>query len=92
MPKIIPSASLRNNYKKISAMAKKSGEPIYLTVNGKGDLVLMSLDAYDKMAADIELLLELGAAQRDIDAGNVSPFDDKCFESLQKELDEQSKK
>jgi prevent-host-death family protein len=42
------SAALRNDYASISNMAKESGEPIYITKNGEGDLVLMSLEAFEK--------------------------------------------
>lgn len=67
-------------------MAKKTGEPIYLTTNGKGDMVLLSVDAYEKMASDLNLLIELGEAQRDIDAGNVTPLPDDYFDSIKAEV------
>ena len=38
------SAALRNDYASISNMAKTTKEPIYITKNGEGDLVLMSID------------------------------------------------
>ena len=45
---IKPSAALRNDYTSISNMAKEAKEPIYMTKNGEGDLVLMSIDAFEK--------------------------------------------
>ena len=42
------SAALRNDYTSISNMAKETKEPIYITKNGEGDLVLMSIDAFEK--------------------------------------------
>lgn len=42
------SASLRNDYSSISNLAKETGEPIYITKNGGGDMVLMSIDAFEK--------------------------------------------
>lgn len=42
------SATLRNDYAAISNMAKETNEPIYITKNGEGDLVLMSIDAFEK--------------------------------------------
>ena len=42
------SAALRNDYASISNLAKESNEPIYITKNGEGDMVLMSIDAYEK--------------------------------------------
>ena len=51
------SAALRNDYASISNLAKESNEPIYITKNGEGDMVLMSIDAYEKR----EQLLRLRA-------------------------------
>ena len=42
------STSLRNQYNEISDYCKETGEPVYLTKNGDGDLVVMSIDAYRK--------------------------------------------
>ena len=67
---ILPSASLRNQYSEISERCKATGEPIYLTKNGEGDLVVMSIEAYEKREAllalkerllDIELERRSGA-------------------------------
>lgn len=49
------SATLRNDYSKISDLAKKTKEPIYITKNGKGDMVLMSIDAFEKREQILEL-------------------------------------
>ena len=43
---IKPSASIRNNYNEISALCKSTGEPVYLTKNGEGDLVVMDIEAF----------------------------------------------
>ena len=43
------SAALRNDYASISNLAKESNEPIYITKNGEGDMVLMSIEAYEEM-------------------------------------------
>lgn len=45
---IKPSTALRNEYTTISNLAKETKEPIYITKNGEGDLVLMSIDAFEK--------------------------------------------
>ena len=45
---ILPSTSLRNQYNEISEKCKQTGEPIYLTKNGEGDLVVMSVEAFEK--------------------------------------------
>ena len=42
------STSLRNQYNEVSDYCKKTGEPVYLTKNGDGDLVVMSIEAFHK--------------------------------------------
>jgi prevent-host-death family protein len=45
---IKPSMALRNEYAKISSLAHKSREPIFITKNGEGDLVVQSLEVYEE--------------------------------------------
>ena len=47
MPIIIPSTDLRNNFAQVERTAKESKEPIYLTKNGRGSLVIMDIDAFE---------------------------------------------
>lgn len=49
------SAALRNDYAAIFALAKETKEPIYITKNGEGDLVLMSIDAFEKREQMLQL-------------------------------------
>ena len=49
------SATLRNSYSEISKLAKETREPIYITKNGEGDVVLMSIDAFEKREQILEL-------------------------------------
>lgn len=59
------SASLRNNYIEISNMAKETQEPIYITKNGEGDLVLMSIDAFEKREQLIRLREKILQAEQE---------------------------
>jgi len=46
--KIKPSTLLRNNYSEISNMVHESAEPVYITRNGEGDAVIMSIESYEE--------------------------------------------
>lgn len=59
------SASLRNDYSSISNLAKETKEPIYITKNGEGDLVLMSIDAFEKREQILELRSKILQAEQE---------------------------
>ena len=64
---IIPSTALRSQYNEISEKCRQSGEPIYLTRNGEGDLVVMSIEAFEKQQELLKLkerLLDIELEQR----------------------------
>jgi prevent-host-death family protein len=42
------STLLRNDYSAVSKMVKETAEPVYITRNGEGDTVIMSIDAYEQ--------------------------------------------
>ena len=47
--KIKPSSYIRNDYAELSSYCRESGEPVYITRNGEGDMVVMSMDSYEQM-------------------------------------------
>lgn len=59
------SAALRNEYGAISDMAKKTKEPIYITKNGEGDLVVMDIDAFEKREQVLELRAKVLQAEQE---------------------------
>lgn len=59
------SATLRNDYSTISNLAKETKEPIYITKNGEGDLVLMSIDAYEKREQILQLRAQILQAEQE---------------------------
>lgn len=58
------STALRNEYTTISDMARDSEEPIYITKNGEGDLVVMSIEAFEKREQMIRLKAKLELAEQ----------------------------
>ncbi|MDY6306079.1 MAG: type II toxin-antitoxin system Phd/YefM family antitoxin [Oribacterium sp.] len=77
MPQIIPIKDLKDT-SKISDMCHESLEPIYVTKNGYGDMVVMSMEAYEEMNHKKYIYDELALAEEDIKAGRTRD----AFESL----------
>lgn len=64
MPIIKPISDLRNKSNEISELANSSNEPIFITKNGEGDLVVMSMAHYSKLQLKLDLLGKLSVAQK----------------------------
>lgn len=58
------STNLRNDYGKFSSLAHETCEPIYITKNGEGDLVAMSIDAFERREEMIRLKVKLEVAEQ----------------------------
>ena len=76
---IKPSAAIRQNYIEISNLCKETGEPVFLTKNGEGDLVVMDIASYDQREKQLELrekLIEIEELRKaglyDIPAGTAT--------------------
>lgn len=68
MPLIIPIKELKDT-NHISEMCRNSDEPIFITKNGFGEMVLMSMDAYDEMFKKLEIYKELAISEQQFAAG-----------------------
>ena len=77
MPKIIPIRDLKNT-SAISEMCRTSGEPIFITKNGYGDMVIMSLPLYEEKLFMQDVYDKLTEAEADVAAGRTHD----AFESL----------
>jgi PHD/YefM family antitoxin component YafN of YafNO toxin-antitoxin module len=58
------STSLRNDYGTISTLAHEVEEPIYITKNGEGDIVVMSIEAFEKREQLLKLKTKLVMAEQ----------------------------
>lgn len=74
MPTIKSSAELRNSYNEISTFCHQYSEPVFITKNGKGDLAVMSIEAYEQLAGRCELYGLLQEGMDDLAAGRTRPF------------------
>ena len=71
MMNIKPSAAIRKNYNQISELCKRTGEPVFLTKNGEGDLVVMDIEAFAKRESMLRLRETLIAAEEDRISGKT---------------------
>ncbi|MBR3860833.1 MAG: type II toxin-antitoxin system Phd/YefM family antitoxin [Oscillospiraceae bacterium] len=66
---IRPSAAIRQNYNEIASLCRETGEPVYLTKNGEGELVVMDIEAYVRREKMLKLREKLLDIERDRLAG-----------------------
>ncbi len=69
MPSIRPISDLRNNANEISEFCHTSREPVFITKNGVGDMVVMSIETYERQQALINLYTKLAEAEEEIANG-----------------------
>lgn len=62
---IKPSAAIRQNYNDIAELCKATGEPVYLTKNGEGDLVVMDIESFSRREKMLALREELLSVEED---------------------------
>lgn len=62
---IKPSAAIRQNYNEIAELCRSSQEPVYLTKNGEGDLVVMDLETFTRREKMLKLREELLRVEED---------------------------
>ena len=62
---IRPSAAIRQNYNEIADLCRKTAEPVFLTKNGEGDLVVMDIDTYNRREKMLRLREELLSVEED---------------------------
>ncbi len=69
MPNIRPISDLRNHANDISEFCHTSREPVFITKNGVGDMVVMCIETYRRQQALIDLYTKLAEAEEEIANG-----------------------
>lgn len=85
MPAIRPSADLRNSYNEISDFCHEFSEPVFITKNGKSDLVIMSIEVYEEIKGKLELYSLIQKGLDDEKSGITRPFSD-VINNIRKEV------
>lgn len=70
MPQILPIRDLRDTTK-ISSLCHESDEPIFITKNGYGDMVLLSIEAYENMFARLKMYDAIMAGKKQADENQL---------------------
>jgi len=79
MPQIVPIRDLKNTAH-ISALCHESREPIFITKNGYGDMVIMSMETFEKNAFFSRLYDNLDTAELDVKEGRITDADNAVRE------------
>jgi prevent-host-death family protein len=88
MPIIKAISDLRNKANEISDLVHESNEPIFITKNGEGDMVVMSIAQYSKMQLKLDLFSKLAVAQAQRAKGDRSRTLSQVMKDLRKRIRE----
>lgn len=89
MPIIKPISDLRNKAHEISDLAHESNQPVFITKNGEGDLVVMSMGHYDQIQLRLQLYSKLAVAQAEVAAGGRGRGYRQTIQSIRKKIREE---
>jgi prevent-host-death family protein len=81
---IKPSAAIRQNYNEISELCKNTGEPVYLTKNGEGDLVVMDIESFNRR----EKMLKLRETLLTVEEERLAGIKEYTVDELESYLDD----
>lgn len=84
MPQIRPVSDLRNKFADISKIVHETAEPVFLTKNGYGDMVVMSYEAYEKLQFESEIYFKLKEAEMQAKETNLRYSHKELMDSLKK--------
>lgn len=88
MLNIRPVSDLRNSFTEISSIVHETNNPIFLTKNGYGDMVVMSVEAYENMQFQNEIYFKLKEAEMENKRSDKKYSPDEVFGDLKKKLEQ----
>ena len=86
MPRIRPVSDLRNRFADISKIVHETSEPVFLTKNGYGDMVVMSIEAYERKLFQSEIYFKLKEAELEAKFTDVRYSHEEIFSDLRASL------
>lgn len=90
MPQIRPVSDLRNKFADISKVVHETGEPVFLTKNGYGDMVVMSFEAFERLQFESEIYFKLKEAELQARETDQRFSHKDVFDGLKKRLREKA--
>jgi len=85
MPQIIPIKDLKDT-SKVSDLCHNTNEPIYITKNGYGDMVIMSMEVYEEISRQCSMYRDIELSEQQIKNGKTKDAK-KALESVRKKAD-----
>ena len=82
MKSIRPVSDLRNNFADISKTVHESGQPVFLTKNGYGDMVVLSMEAFENLQLDSEIYFKLLEAEKQASQTDTRYLSKEVFQAL----------
>ena len=86
MKMIRPVSDLRNSFAEISKTVHETKQPVFLTKNGFGDMVVLSMEAFEKLQFDSEVYYKLQEADREAEHTNIRYSTKDVLKSLKETI------
>jgi prevent-host-death family protein len=90
LPQIRPVSDLRNHFTDISKTVHETAEPLFLTKNGCGDMVVMSYEAFEKLQFESEIYFKLKEAEAEAKAIDKRFSHKEVFDGLREALQDKA--
>lgn len=88
MSNIRPVSDLKNHFADISKTVHETGQPVFLTKNGYGDMVVLSMDAYENLHFESEVYYKLQEAEKETDRTKRRFSSKDVLKEIKKALEE----
>ncbi len=86
MDMIRPVSDLRNNFAEISRIVHDTAQPVFLTKNGYGDMVVLSMEAFENMQFESEIYTKLQAAEQEARLTNTRYSSKDVLKAMQEAI------
>ena len=86
MKMIRPVSDLRNNFAEISKIVHETEKPVFLTKNGYGDMVVLSMEAFESLQFESEVYFKLQAAEREAELTDKRYSSKEVLQAMRKTI------